>query len=113
MDAVQYANDPSLVVERIERRLSPGGTALVILPGLVPMTAIPNDRWRFTVFAARKLFESAFPPETIIKVQSFGNVRLAIAIFHGLGEADLDEATFKHQDDAFPLFVAVMATKSA
>jgi glycosyltransferase involved in cell wall biosynthesis len=111
MDAVQYADDPSLVVGRIERRLSPGGTALVILPGLVPMTAIPNDRWRFTVFAARRLFETAFPPETI-KVQSYGNVRLAIATFHGLGEDDLDEATFKQQDEEFPLFVAVMATKS-
>jgi glycosyltransferase involved in cell wall biosynthesis len=111
MDAVQYADDPSLVVGNIERRLSPGGTALVILPGLVPMTAIPSDRWRFTPFAVRKLFETAFRPETI-EVQLYGNVRLAMATFHGLGEADLDEAAFKHHDDAFPLFVAVVATKS-
>jgi hypothetical protein len=111
-DAVQYADDPSFAIERIESHLSPGGTALVILPGLIPMTAIPSDRWRFTVFAARRLFEIAFPPGTI-KVQSYGNVRLAIATFHGLGKADLDEAIFKHQDDAFPLFIAVAATKPA
>ena len=45
-------------------------------------------------------------------VESHGNVLAACAFLHGLAASELSAAELAHQDDAFPLLVAVRAAKA-
>jgi glycosyltransferase involved in cell wall biosynthesis len=110
VDVLQFGARPREAVAAIHDALVPGGAALVALPGLLPLADGGEDHWRFTPFAARALFETAFSTEAI-EVQAYGNVRTATATLHGLGGADLDEAAWTVHDARYPVMIMVNARR--
>lgn len=111
---IQFIYDIHEVVRNIHKLLKPGGTALVTAHclGQISLYDYHNwgEYWRFTDQSMQKLFEEYFVKDHIV-VQSWGNVKTAIAYQYGLCAEDLKEEDFAYQDEQFPVIVTVSVTK--
>lgn len=105
--------DMAAAVREMHRALKPGGVALVTVPGITPV-----DRnewgatwyWSLTKASARRLFEEEFGGSAV-RVGAYGNVYAAVTFLHGLAVAEADKEKLDVEDEAFPVIVAVRATK--
>lgn len=106
--------DIHAVVKNIHRMLKPGGVALVTIPGISQISRYDADRWgdywRMTPDAALRLFGESFRPEWI-KVESYGNVRMAAAYLYGLAAEEIPESVLRETDRDYPLLICVRAVK--
>ena len=69
-----------------------------------------GEYWRFTDQSMRKLFAEVFADHNII-VQSWGNIKTAIAYLYGLCAEDLKEEDFAFQDEQYPVIVTAVVRK--
>jgi SAM-dependent methyltransferase len=109
--SLHYAMDLEASVHALSRLVRPGGVLLATVPMIGPLSNAGPDwpqRWHLTPLAARRVFESAFPPQHVT-VQSFGNVLTATAHLHGLSAARLARHERELHDPDFPVVVAVRA----
>lgn len=110
---LQFIYDIQAAVRTLHRVLAPGGTLLATFPGISP---IGQDQWTnewswgLTVPSARRLFEGCFAADDI-HVESFGNVLTASAFVQGLAVEDLIPDEISAIDPAYPVIIAVRATK--
>lgn len=111
---IQFIYDVHSVVRQIHRLLKPGGTALVTAHclGQISLYDYHNwgEYWRFTDMSMRKLFSEAFA-DSNITVQSWGNVKTAIACQYGLCAEDLREEDFEFQDEQYPVIITASVKK--
>lgn len=111
---IQFIYDVHEVVRNIHKLLKPGGTALVTAHclGQISLYDYHNwgEYWRFTDQSMYRLFEECFAKDNIV-VQSWGNVKTAIAYQYGLCAEDLKEEDFAYQDEQFPVIVTALVTK--
>jgi hypothetical protein len=111
---IQFIYDMHEVVRNIHKLLKPGGTALVTAHclGQISLYDYHNwgEYWRFTGQSMYRLFAENFDKGNIV-VQSFGNVKTAIAYQYGLCAEDLKEEDFAYQDEQFPVIVTVSVIK--
>lgn len=111
---IQFIYDIHSAVRTIYRMLKPGGTALVTAHclGQISLYDYHNwgEYWRFTDQSMRKLFSEAFADSDII-VQSWGNVKTAVAYLYGLCAEDLKEEDFALQDEQYPVVVTAVVRK--
>ena len=111
---LQHIFDIQACVKNIYRLLKPGGTALITNGCIAELSLYDyhnwGEFWKFTDMTACKLFQESFGPEKI-KVDTFGNMKVAIAMLYGLCAEDLPEDVFAYQDEQYPMIVAVKATK--
>lgn len=102
------------VVKNIHRMLKSGGVALVTIPGISQISRYDADRWgdywRMTPDSAKRLFAEAFPAEGV-KVESYGNVRLAAAYLYGLAAEEISPSALTEVDRDYPLMLCVRAVK--
>lgn len=98
--------------ETLHRILRPGGTLLLTVPGISPVS---TDRWADTWYwaltphAARRLFTEAFGGE--VEVTTHGNVLAAVGFLEGLAAAELRGPELDAVDPQFPLLVTVRADR--
>jgi glycosyltransferase involved in cell wall biosynthesis len=112
---LQLIEDVRLAVARLHRVLAPGGAVLVTAPGISQI-----DRgewgstwfWSFTPTALRRLFGERFGSNAVM-VEDYGNVFAATAFLQGLAVEELDTRDLDALDHAYPVIVAVRATKRA
>jgi hypothetical protein len=102
------------VVKNIHKMLKSGGVALVTIPGISQISRYDFDRWgdfwRMTPDAAKRLFGEIFPAANV-KVESYGNVRLAAAYLYGLAAEEVDPSAFDETDADYPLLLGVRVAK--
>jgi len=108
--------DVHAAVKNIHGLLKPGGVALVTIPMITPISRYDADRWgdfwRMTPAAAGRLFAEVFSPENV-KVEAFGNVRLAASYLYGLAKEEIPAAAFTENDPDYPLLICIRAAKPA
>jgi len=112
---LQLIYDVRAAVETIHHTLKPGGTALLTVPGMSPMTKDPEGSWGyfwgFTTLSARRLFEEVFEGGEV-EVESWGSVLTATAFLHGIAAGELRAPELEHHDPMFELLVTIRATRS-
>jgi SAM-dependent methyltransferase len=101
-------------VRHIHRLLAPGGTALVTLPAIAPVSRYDAERWgeywHFSEQSAARLFEPVFGAANV-QVESHGNHAAAHACVAGMAAAELRDEQLTAQDADYPVVVTVLATK--
>ena len=105
--------DVAAAARTLHRILRPGGTLLLTVPGISPVS---TDRWADTWYwaltphAAGRLFREAFPGGQV-EVTAWGNVLAGVAFLEGLAADELRPAELDLIDPQFPLLVTVRADR--
>ena len=111
---LQFIYDVHAVIETIFRIMKPGGVILATVPGISQINRYEMERWgdywRFTSLSMRHLFETAFPSNNI-RVESYGNVLVAIAFLHGLTTEELRQKELVFFDPDYELLITARAVK--
>lgn len=106
--------DVEAALQTVWRILKPGGIALITVPGIsqIGTDATESAAWSWSFYpkTLRKLLVRRFDTQKLI-VESFGNVKTAIAFLAGLAQEDLAPEDFRHSDSRYPLIVAARAVK--
>jgi SAM-dependent methyltransferase len=71
-DVLEHIAKPWTLMEEVERVLSPGGKAIVMVPFLYGLHEQPHDYYRYTEFAVRRLCEDA--SMELIEVEAYGGL---------------------------------------
>lgn len=110
---LQYVWDLQTCAEQLHRSLKPGGTLLLTVPGISPVENAEADWfWAFNTAAIARLFEELFGSGNC-QIQSFGNVFAATCFLQGVVTEDVDAAELAIHDPAYPVIIALKATKPA
>ena len=111
---LQLVYDLPAAVATLHRILRPGGTLLLTVPGISPVS---TDRWADTWYwaltphAARRLFVEAFVGGEV-EVTAHGNVLAAVAFLEGLAAGELRPHELDVVDPQFPVLVTVRADRA-
>jgi SAM-dependent methyltransferase len=103
--------DMAAAVEQIHAALSPGGVALVTVPGISPIHGGPwKDRWYWSLtdLALARLLSGPFAPSSVT-ASAQGNLYAATAFLHGAAAEEVDTARLDPVDSAYPVTVAARA----
>ena len=110
---LQFIYDVDAAIANARAALADGGVLLATLPGISQISRYDMDRWgeywRFTDLAVRRLFETHFVSDVLVR--SYGNVLTATAFLHGLGAGELREHELAFNDPDFPVTIAVRAVR--
>lgn len=110
---LQLIYDVRSALKTLYRILKPGGTLLATFPGI---SQIDHEDWHdywcwsFTTLSARRLFCEVFPT-TNVKVETSGNVLVAIAFLHGLALEELRQTELDYRDPDYEVLITVRAVK--
>lgn len=112
---LQYVYDVPAAMRTLYRILAPGGTLLMTVPGITPVSDETDDLrnsryWCFTVPSVTRLAADVFPGDCI-EVESHGNVLAAISFLHGIGRPELRAEELEVTDRDFPLVITLRAYK--
>lgn len=112
---LSFTFDLASVARHLHRALAPGGTALVTVPGISPVSdyddARSGDYWRLTERSLTRIFEGAFGAGSV-DCRTYGNVLAASAFLYGLAAEDLESAELVAHDPRYPVLVAVSAHRA-
>jgi hypothetical protein len=98
-------------LEKVVGRLRPGAALLTFFTGIA--RAEPAEQaplWSVAPYAARRLHEERRELE-LVEVDQYGNVTLALAWIYRLPAGDLTERELAAVDPAYPVLVAVTASR--
>jgi SAM-dependent methyltransferase len=111
---LQCVFDVQAAVRTVHGALKPGGTALVTLPAIAPVSRYDAERWgeywHFTEQSARRLFDPVFGAANVA-VQAFGNHAVAHAYIAGMAAEELRPDELAAFDPDYPVVVTVVATR--
>ena len=113
---LQMIFDLPAAVANIYRLLSPGGVALVTMPGISKISRSEEEgapyryEWCATSSSLRRLFEREFPVDEV-EVVAFGNVLAATALLYGLASEELDRAELDVHDPEFEVLIGLRARR--
>jgi hypothetical protein len=108
---LQPLPEMALALEEVVGRLKPGAALITLFTGIA--RAEPGERrplWIVAPYAARRLHEERGELEPV-DVEQYGNVTLALAWIYRLPADDLTERELAAIDPAYPVLVAVTASK--
>lgn len=104
-------DDMAAVIRECHRILTPRGVLLATFPCLSRLCldyGPDGDFWRLTPAGARTLLSGAFEQ---VDIETFGNVKTAVAFLHGLGQRELSDADYAATDPYNPMLVGARARK--
>jgi SAM-dependent methyltransferase len=113
---LQFIYDIHAVARTLHRILTPGGVALVTVPGITKIS--PEDMnqwgqfWSLTSRSARQLFEEAFTPENVT-VEAEGNVLAAAAFLYGVASEELSPSELDEIGGEFEVLIGIRAQKAS
>jgi SAM-dependent methyltransferase len=111
---LHFIYDIRAAVATLHRILKPGGTLLATVSGISKISRDDMDRWghnwAFTTRSAEQLFYEFFPKESV-KIDSYGNVLVAIAFLHGLASEELRRKEIDYHDPDFQVLLSIRAVK--
>jgi SAM-dependent methyltransferase len=110
---LQMIYDQRAAIRHIYRILKPGGVVLMTSHGISKLDLADEykDHWHLTSHGARQLFAEVFPADCF-DVQAHGNVLVAIAFLHGLGQGELRPEELDYFDAAYEVLITVRAMKN-
>jgi glycosyltransferase involved in cell wall biosynthesis/SAM-dependent methyltransferase len=113
---LQVIYDVPAALRTIHRILTPGGVALVTVPGISPISRYDMDRWgyfwAFTSLSVERLFQEAFGDKGEVTIQTYGNVLAATAFLFGLALEELKPRELDYADPDYQVIIAFAAKKS-
>lgn len=102
------------VVKNIYYMLKPGGVALVTVAGISQVSRYDEENWgsywNFQKDSLERIFEKYFQKNSII-IESYGNVKTAMALLYGICTEELDENIYKYNDLQYPVILGIRAEK--
>lgn len=111
---LQCVFDVQGAARTIHRLLAPGGSALVTVPAIAPVSRYDVERWgeywHFSEQSVRRLFEPHFGSGNV-RVESHGNHVAAHAYLAGMAAAELHEAELLAHDPDYPIVITAVATR--
>lgn len=111
-----FIYDVRSVIYNCHQALKPGGILLATVPGISQISRYDMDRWgdywRFTNLSITKLFCEFFEASDI-QVKTYGNVKTAVAILHGLATEELKKEELDYHDPDYQLLISVRGVKKA
>jgi SAM-dependent methyltransferase len=108
---LQRLPEPANVLDEAVRRLKPGARLITLLTGIARAEKSEHaPLWNAAPYAARRLHEGHNELEHV-EVEQNGNVTLALAWLYRLPACGLTERELAAVDPAYPLLVAVTATR--
>lgn len=113
---LQMIFDTRAAVRTLYDALEVGGTLLITVPAIAPISRYDMERWgdfwRFNSLAARRLLETVAPPDCIT-IHTYGNLRAAVAFLIGLGPDDVGHALLDAKDEDFEMIIGVRVSKGS
>ncbi len=95
-------NTPQILIDS----LKPGGTLLITVSGISPVSRLDMDRWgyfwNFTDAGILGMFEAE---NTECNIKIYGNYKVACAFLGGMAYTELSEEDLKYVDEDFQVFV--------
>lgn len=111
---LQCVFDVQGAVRTVHAALRPGGTALVTVPAIAPISRYDAERWgeywHFTEQSVRRLFEPVFGASQL-EVTAHGNHAVAHAYLAGMAAEELRADELAARDPDYPIVITVVATK--
>lgn len=111
---LQCVFDVGAAARTVHRILAPGGTGLVTVPAIAPISRYDADRWgefwHFTEQSVQRLFEPLFG-ENSVRVAAYGNSVAAHAYLAGMASQELKPAELEVLDRDYPVVVTAVLTK--
>lgn len=111
---LQYIYDLKSTAKNIYKILKRNGIALVTVPGIKSISSYHDahwgEYWSFTKKSLYQMFVDVFGKENI-EINSYGNVKVAMAYLYGLCAEDLAEEDFQYNDENFPFIVTARLQK--
>lgn len=102
-------------VNEIHNFLSPGGTALVTVANMSPISLYDLDRWgdywRMTSLGIKTLFVETFG-EANVELQIFGNYSATLMFLAGYSLEEVDLETLAIRDKDFEMIIGITAQKT-
>jgi hypothetical protein len=108
---LQWRTDMGAALEDVVGRMRPGAALVTFFTGI--SRAEPENRvplWTVAPYAARRLHNERRDLERVA-IEQYGNVTLALAWIYRLPADDLTERELTTVDPAYPVLVAVTASK--
>ena len=103
-------------VQNAHRALKPGGVLLVTVPGISqicrPDYDLWGDYWRFTTLSLGRLLGDVFGDPRNIRVESYGNVLMALAFLNNLAVHEFRPEELNYRDPDYELLITARAVKA-
>jgi len=111
---LNFVYDVAAAVRGAHHVLAPGGTLLVTVAGIGPISRWDADRWgdfwRFTPQSLERELRDAFGGDVMVRAR--GNLATATALLHGLAVEDLKDRTKLDVDDPdYPVVITAWARR--
>jgi SAM-dependent methyltransferase len=111
---LQCVFDLSGAARTVHRLLAPGGSALVTVPAIAPVSRYDAERWgefwHFSEQSVQRLLEPHFGSANV-QVASHGNHVAAHAYLAGMAAEELREAELLAHDPDYPIVITAVATR--
>lgn len=111
---LMFIFDIKRAADNLYRMLKKNGTALITVAGISQISRYDADLWGsyygFHKDAMLSLFEPLFGKENI-KIQSYGNVKIAIAMLYGMCSEEIADCDFEVSDDDYPVILSIVLRK--
>lgn len=112
---LMFIYDLKSVVNNLYKIMKKNGTALITVSGISQISRYDADNWGsfwgFHKDALERLFVPVYGKENV-EVQSFGNVKTAVAMLYGLCAEEIEENLFSIQDPDYPIISTVRVVKN-
>lgn len=112
---LMFIFDIKKIAMNLYKLLKRGGNALITVSGISQVSRYDADLWGsyygFHESAMKALFEPIFGKENV-KVQAYGNVKIAVAMLCGLCQEDLRKEDFEVQDPDYPVILSIILRKA-
>jgi SAM-dependent methyltransferase len=107
---LQHIYDVRAALANAYTALKPGGVLLITVPAIIKVHREPEDYWRFTADALRRLIRDSMPG-AVFDVRTYGNLLASVAFLMGLAAHELTAKERDTHDHEHPLVVAARAVK--
>jgi SAM-dependent methyltransferase len=112
---LQFIYDFDSAAKNLHRILKKGGILLATFPGISQISRYDmsrwGDYWRFTDLSIKRIFEKYFSSENV-KVDTFGNVLVAISFLHGLSLQEIKKRDLDYKDENYQVLITLWAIKN-
>lgn len=107
---LQYIYNLKDTAKNIYKILKPGGVALITVPGIEALSMYDDEnwgeKWSFTPKSLSEIFNPVFGSDNV-EINSYGNVKIAVAYLYGLCAQDLNSRDFDYNDEMYPFLLTV------